>query len=129
MCVMGWGCFVGEVWGGRGGGAALLFGADEGIRDDVVTGVERGLLRFVAGRDRHRRGLLRAREVDRVVNPVDRVVQDRRSVVHGESVDLGGRGVVEQKKGDRGGGGVTWKKRSGVSTSRAVAVVAGVGGY
>src|SRR2546430_9499196 len=72
----------------------FFFQAEDGIRDLTVTGVQTCALPICAGRrgDQHR-GL---RAAPRVGRP--RRHRDRKSVVWGKSVDLGGRRIIKKKK-------------------------------
>src|SRR6201994_5149025 len=73
----------------------FFFQGEDGIRDVAVTGVQTCALPISARRRRHRvrrhaRRLRRAARGDEA--------PDRKSVVSGKSVDLGGRRIIKKKK-------------------------------
>src|SRR3712207_9284194 len=95
----------------------FFFQAEDGIRDIGVTGVQTCALPISAGQRRAARGgvlprrgehgegradgTARGRRGDRAGHaavPVRRGVGDRKSVVEGKSVDLGGRRILKKKK-------------------------------
>src|SRR5882762_10544286 len=71
----------------------FFFQAEDGIRDSSVTGVQTCALPILVlhGRVQH---LLD--DGAQAVNLIDE--QDRKSVVQGKSVDLGGRRIIKKKK-------------------------------
>src|SRR5438874_11832995 len=96
----------------------FFFQAEDGIRDLYVTGVQTCALPIYAHREtplvrapagsRDERGLLRRRRGLGRPAPLDgkphRAFGDRKSVVKGKSVDLGGRRLTEKIKKDASNG-------------------------
>src|SRR2546426_10525582 len=83
----------------------FFFQAEDGIRDYKVTGVQTCALPISpptrqGGAPGPRRG--RAPNGDLPPRPWRRAPRDRKSVVLGKSVDLGGRRIIKKKKGKRG---------------------------
>src|SRR5467141_4905704 len=70
----------------------FFFQAEDGIRDSSVTGVQTCALPIWWRRGR------RARYHWQRARHFDTARQDRKSVVKGKSVDLGGRRIIKKKK-------------------------------
>src|SRR6266849_10151726 len=78
-------------------GLFFFFQAEDGIRDPLVTGVQTCALPiFDQGGCIER--LLVSGARGRLVAVPSAVVEDRKSVVWGKSVDLGGRRIIKKKK-------------------------------
>src|SRR6185437_4034478 len=75
----------------------FFFQAEDGIRDKLVTGVQTCALPILTGRlgELTRPVLLLWGDAD-PISPVS-VGRDRKSVVWGKSVDLGGRRIIKKK--------------------------------
>src|SRR5215469_5227954 len=78
--------------------AVLIFfvQAEDGIRDLYVTGVQTCALPIFRTGDEVRVG--RSRLVMRAAAASSSRPKDRKSVVYGKSVDLGGRRIIKKKK-------------------------------
>src|SRR2546430_17406935 len=73
--------------------SSFFFQAEDGIRDLTVTGVQTCALPIcVAGED-----LVAALAVQDDFDPGVAGQRDRKSVVYGKSVDLGGRRIIKKK--------------------------------
>src|SRR5260370_35642389 len=87
----------------------FFFQAEDGIRDSSVTGVQTCALPICGGGDRAHRlpppGRRRARSPPPPYTPPvaggDSPTRDRKSVVSGKRVDLGGRRIIKKKKSVR----------------------------
>src|SRR6266481_8718610 len=74
----------------------FFFQAEDGIRDGTVTGVQTCALPILP--HRHRRFRRRQHLVPQPAQARRGYRQDRKSVVKGKSVDLGGRRIIKKKK-------------------------------
>src|SRR5258708_11384211 len=79
--------------------ASLFFQAEDGIRDDLVTGVQTCALPISGCQP------VGAGGPDRLATCPTGGRGDRKSVVEGKSVDLGGRRIIKKKKNTTGGSG------------------------
>src|SRR3982751_6979241 len=87
---------------------ALLsfFQAEDGIRDKLVTGVQTCALPISASD-----GVAVSFTPDAAVETSDRLLNgDRKSVVEGKSVDLGGRRIIKKTKNSYGGAVMGWRR-------------------